>query len=188
MFNNDSLEKLWSYSTVPDAFRINDNDRPSAAYAKAWSFAALYARWTEQEIFAFEKGCKLRVKHATTPVGRAKPSGADDDVARVRLHPGSRVIDRLGSHLIVLNRVGSFVVARGRYIQIVSHNVAVDQMLGDYSLGTDSIDGRVPYVVRIHDNHRTVSALIHAACVIDSDDIANTCGGHGFLESGMNLN
>lgn len=59
MFNNDFLEKLRSYSTVPDAFRINDNDRASAAYAKAGSFAALYARRTEQEIFAFEKGCKL---------------------------------------------------------------------------------------------------------------------------------
>ena len=59
MFNNDSLEKLGSDSTIPHTLRINDNDGASAADAKAWSFAALYTRWSEKQIFPFEKGCKL---------------------------------------------------------------------------------------------------------------------------------
>jgi hypothetical protein len=47
MFNDDSLEQLGSDSTVPHTFRIHDNDRTAAAYAEAWSFAALHARWSE---------------------------------------------------------------------------------------------------------------------------------------------
>lgn len=60
-------------------------------------------------------------------------------------------------------------------------------MLGDNSLGANSIDGCVPDIIGVNDNHWTVSALIHAAGVIHSDDIANTCGGHGFLENSVNL-
>jgi len=60
-------------------------------------------------------------------------------------------------------------------------------MLGHDSLGANSIDRRVPYIIGIDDNHWTVAALIHATGVIHSDDVANAGCGDGFLESGMNF-
>ena len=188
MFDDDSLEKLGSDAAVPHAFRIHDNDRASAAYAKAWSLAALYACGSEQQILAFEKGDKLRIQSPSAPVGRAKIAGANNDVTRVRLHPRSRKVDWLARHLIVGDGVGGLVVARGRDIQVVSNDIAIDEMLGNDSLGTNQIDRCVPYIIWIDDDHWTVPALILAAGVVHSNDVANARGGDGFFKSSMNFN
>jgi len=55
-------------------------------------------------------------------------------------------------------------------------------MLRNNSLGADQIDRCVPDVIGIDDNHRAVSALIHATCVIHSDDVTNARFGYEFLQ------
>src|SRR5258708_33731760 len=136
MFDDDSLEKLGSDASVPHTFRVHDNDRASATDAKTWSLAPLYACGSEQQILAFEKGGKLRIQNASAPVGRAEAAGANNNVTRVRLHPRSRVVDRLARHLFVWHGVGGLVVAGRGYIQVIRDDIAIAEMRCHDPLGT----------------------------------------------------
>ena len=50
------------------------------------------------------------------------------------------------------------------------YRLTAKDMLDEDALSALAIDPRVPDVLRIHNNHWPVAALIHAACVIDADD------------------
>ena len=60
-------------------------------------------------------------------------------------------------------------------------------MLGDNSLGADEIDCAVPDVIGIYDDHGPMSALIHAAGVVHSNDVAQSCGRDGLFQDRMNF-
>lgn len=61
VLHNDPLEQFWRHRFVPDAIGINDYNRTFSADTEARCFAALHARGTEQQVFAFEQARQLRV-------------------------------------------------------------------------------------------------------------------------------
>lgn len=68
VFDNDALEQFWSYSRIPDPFRINDYDRPIGADAEAWCFSALHALRPEQKIFALQQLGEKRIYLPAPPI------------------------------------------------------------------------------------------------------------------------
>jgi len=62
MLDDDSLENRRSYTSVPDAIRINDDDRPARADAEARRLSALHPRWTEEQTLALKKRRKVRIQ------------------------------------------------------------------------------------------------------------------------------
>ena len=60
VLDDDSLEKRRRDAGVPDAFGIDDHDRPARAYTEAWSFATLHATRTEQQVFSLEQSREER--------------------------------------------------------------------------------------------------------------------------------
>ena len=85
VFYHDPFEEFRRDMTVPDAFRINDDDRSTTADAQAGRFAALDSRRTEEQSLAFEKAGQLRIERATTAIGRTESSRAHQYVPAVRL-------------------------------------------------------------------------------------------------------
>lgn len=55
MFDDDPLEELRRDSRVPDALRIDDDDRAAGADAEAWRLPSLDAIGAEKEALALEK-------------------------------------------------------------------------------------------------------------------------------------
>jgi hypothetical protein len=52
VLDDDPLQKLGRNSGVPDALRIDDDDRSSGADAEARSLASFDPRWPKQQVFA----------------------------------------------------------------------------------------------------------------------------------------
>ena len=90
MLNDDSLEKRGRHCCVPDTVRIDDDDGPALADAKARRLSALHPGWPEQEPVSLEERSEKRVELAAASFGGAKASRADDDVPGVRLHSRER--------------------------------------------------------------------------------------------------
>jgi hypothetical protein len=86
MLDHNSLEKDGRHLGIPDPFRVDDNDWPTAANAEAWRFPALHPIRTEEKILSLQQLCEQRIYLSTAPVGRTEISGADEDVSRVRRH------------------------------------------------------------------------------------------------------
>ena len=55
MLDDDALEQLRRHASVPDALRVDDDDRPASAYAEARGLAPLHAARSEQKSFPLEQ-------------------------------------------------------------------------------------------------------------------------------------
>jgi hypothetical protein len=55
VLDDDSLEQRRRYAAVPDALRVNDNDRTLAANAKTRSFSAFYPTRSEEQALSLQK-------------------------------------------------------------------------------------------------------------------------------------
>src|SRR5688500_1540654 len=91
MLHYDPLEQFRRDTGVPDALRIDHNDRPAGADAEARRLTAFLVRWTEQEILALEKARQLRVEAATPTFLGAKAARTNDHVPAIRLHESLRL-------------------------------------------------------------------------------------------------
>jgi hypothetical protein len=54
MLDDDSLEKIRRNFGIPDSFRIDDDDRPAAAHAKAGGLSTLNSVRTEKQILSLQ--------------------------------------------------------------------------------------------------------------------------------------
>lgn len=86
VIDDDLLEEGKCDCAVPDAFRIDDNNWPTAANAEARSFSALDSARPEEQAFTLEQSRQKRVERAAFATGRAEVSRAHQHVSRVRLH------------------------------------------------------------------------------------------------------
>jgi len=86
MLDDDAFQQLGGDCTVPDSFRIDDDNRAAFADAEARSFSALHAIGSEQQTLALKQRCEQRVQRPPAPVRRAVSAGAHDNMSRVRFH------------------------------------------------------------------------------------------------------
>jgi hypothetical protein len=86
VLDNDPFEELRRDPRVPHAFRIDNHDGTSCAYAEARGFAALYSLRSEEKSFALEKRREQRVERAPATIRGAEPAGANQHVTGVLLH------------------------------------------------------------------------------------------------------
>src|SRR5665647_2589338 len=91
MLDDDPLEQRRRHPGVPDAFRVDDDDRSACTYTETWRLSALHAARTEEQALALEQACEFRVQHAPFPVRRAVAANAHQDVARERIHDGGEL-------------------------------------------------------------------------------------------------
>jgi hypothetical protein len=80
------------------------------------------------------------------------------------------------------------VVTRRSDVPVVLDHLPADDVLLQDAPGTDLVDVRIPYIFRIDDDHGSVTALVHAAGVIDSHLTPRTGGSDSLLENRMHLN
>jgi hypothetical protein len=78
------------------------------------------------------------------------------------------------------------VTGRGD-IQILGDNPSAGQVLFDDAARSFDVDVRIPHIVGINHDHWPVTALAHAAGVIDSNVTAHSRSGDPFLQSSMNV-
>ncbi len=86
MLYDYALQQLGGDSSVPDAFRIDDDNRPAFAHAEARRLASFDAIGSEKQTLALEQRCQQRVECTPPPVRGAVSARAHDDMARVRFH------------------------------------------------------------------------------------------------------
>jgi len=86
MLDDYAFQQLGGDCTVPDSFRIDDDNWPAFAHAEARRLAPFYAVGSKQQTLALKQRCQQRVQCPPAPVGRAVSAGANDDMARVRFH------------------------------------------------------------------------------------------------------
>lgn len=86
MLYHDALQQRRSHSRIPDPLGINDDDRSLGAHAETWGLTALYARRTEEKVFALQQLGEQRINLPATTIGGAEIAGAYEHVARIRLH------------------------------------------------------------------------------------------------------
>lgn len=68
----------------------------------------------------------------------------------------------------------SLVIARRGLVPVRLDNSAGHQMLANDSPGAVHVDGVIPDIAWVNDDHRPVLALVHASGVIDSDSSLET--------------
>ena len=163
VLDDDAFEQIRCDTRIPGSLRIDHNDWSARADAEAGSFAALHARWSEQQPFALEQARQARVQVATAPVRRTETARAHEDVASVRLHESLRFIHRDPS-------VDELVVAGRRDMAQLLHRTSAEDVLLENPLRAFAIDAGVPDILGIHNNHGPMAALVHAARVIDAND------------------
>lgn len=81
VLDDDPLEEIGRHPPVPDAVRIDHDNRSTGAYAEAGRFAALDSTGPEKESFTLQQVREELIETPSLPVGRAKAAGADEDVA-----------------------------------------------------------------------------------------------------------
>jgi hypothetical protein len=80
VLDDNALQQRGSHARIPDAFRINDDDRTFGAHTEAWCLAAFHPLWSEEKIFPLQQLSEQRINLAAAPVGAAKIAGAHEDV------------------------------------------------------------------------------------------------------------
>jgi hypothetical protein len=78
VFDHDPLQELRRHTSVPDPFRVHDDDWAAAADTETGCLASLDARRTEEEAFALEKRRQEVVQRSTALFGRAKAPHAHE--------------------------------------------------------------------------------------------------------------
>ena len=68
VFHHDPFEEFRGDAVVPDAFRINHEDRSIPADAKAGSLSALHARRPEEQSFPLQQARQLGKERAPASI------------------------------------------------------------------------------------------------------------------------
>jgi hypothetical protein len=88
MLGDDPFEEFGRHVGVPDTLRIDGDNRPLFADAKARRFGSFDTIGIKQEILTLEEPGELTVNGAAATLGRAKAPGAHQNVAAIRRHFG----------------------------------------------------------------------------------------------------
>ena len=80
VLHDNPLEQPRRHGTVPHSFRVDDDDRATAADAEAWRLAAFHAAGAEEQPFTLEKCREKRVQRSTCAIGRAESAGTHEHV------------------------------------------------------------------------------------------------------------
>ena len=86
MLDDNALQQGRRHPGVPNAVWVDDDDWATAANPQTWCFSALDAGRTKKEPFPAKEVWKHAIQNPPALFGRAKPSGADDDVPGEGLH------------------------------------------------------------------------------------------------------
>ena len=86
VLDDDSLQQRRRYIGVPNALRIDDDNRSVAADTEARRLASLHARRTEEQVFPRQKLGEQRIKLSPAAIGRTEVTSAHQHMAGVRLH------------------------------------------------------------------------------------------------------
>lgn len=86
VLDDDPFEQRGCHAGIPDAVRIDDDDRPPSAHAEAWRLSALDALRTEKKPFALQEYRKKAIQFAPAVIGRTISAGANKDVPGIRIH------------------------------------------------------------------------------------------------------
>jgi len=81
MLDHDSLKQSRSHSAVPDAIRINDDDRTITANAEAGRLSAFDTIGPEEKAFAVQQVRQQSVALTPERIGRTEISRAHQDVS-----------------------------------------------------------------------------------------------------------
>jgi hypothetical protein len=87
----------------------------------------------------------------------------------------------------VLFTVDELVVTRQSDVAILFHHLSAIDVLLDNAARAGVVYVSVPHVFGIHDDHRAMTALVHASGVINAHFATQARHGNGFLQNRMNL-
>src|SRR4051812_40500630 len=86
MLDDDALEQGGRHAGIPNAVRIDDDDRSAATNAKAGRLATFDPIRAKQEPLPLQERGQQAIQLATAMIGRTKAADANEHVAGVWVH------------------------------------------------------------------------------------------------------